>query len=133
MTTKPFGIAVSALIRDDEGRILLLKRSTDSNHFAGEWEPPGGKIDSGESFDQALIREVLEETGLDIALDGVAGITEFEIPKIRVVLIHMKAHIVSGKIQLSDEHEDYVWLLPEQFPSKQLAPKIINFREFSIL
>lgn len=132
MKPKPFGIAVSALINDGEGRFLLLKRSEASKHFAGEWEPPGGKIDSGESFDEALIREVKEESGLDIAIDGLAGATEFEVPKIRVVLIHMKAHIVSGKIQLSDEHEDYVWLFPEKFSSKQLAPKIINFKDLSI-
>ncbi len=126
MSNKSFKLAVSALINDGEGRYLLLKRAAISERFAGQWEPPGGKIDPGETFDVALLREVREETGLSVVLDEVAGITEFSMPKFQVALIYMKAHAVSGNLQLSEEHEDFVWLRPEEFNSKELTPKLAD-------
>ncbi len=115
MTDKPYDLAVSALINDGQGRFLLLKRAGSSKHYAGQWEPPGGKLDPGETFEQGLIREVQEETGLTVELDSVAGTTEFELPAIKIVLLHMNAHIVAGEFCLSDEHEDFDWLRPEDF------------------
>ncbi|WP_227999000.1 NUDIX hydrolase [Nocardia australiensis] len=47
------------------GKVLLLQRPTD-DFMAGIWELPSGKVDPGEAIDQALIREVKEETGLDV-------------------------------------------------------------------
>lgn len=121
MSEKPFGLSVSALINDGVGRLLLLKRSAKSRFWAGQWEAPGGKIDAGESFDQTLLRETKEETGLTISLDCVAGVSEFELPHIRVVLLFMTAHVVSGEIRLSDEHEEYAWLPIEEFTKKNLT------------
>jgi len=121
MSEKPFGLSVSALIDDGEGRLLLLKRSAKSRFWAGHWEAPGGKIDAGESFDQALLRETKEETGLTISLDCVAGVSEFELPHTRVVLLFMTAHVVSGEVRLSEEHEEYAWLPIEEFTKKDLA------------
>lgn len=129
MPDKPLGLSVAALIDDGQGRILLLRRSKESNFFAGQWEPPGGKIDQCESFDFALLREVKEETGLIVALDGVAGATEFELPHIRVALLYMKAHVVSGEVRLSEEHEEYAWVPLSEFPAKDLSPKLKNFME----
>ena len=129
MLDKPLGLSVAAWIDDGQGRILLLRRSKESNFFAGQWEPPGGKIDHGESFDLALLREVKEETGLTVALDCVAGATEFELPHIRVALLYMKAHVVSGEVCLSEEHEEYAWVPLSEFPTKDLSPKLRNFLE----
>jgi 8-oxo-dGTP pyrophosphatase MutT (NUDIX family) len=57
--------SVAALCRDNSGRILLVKQSD-----SGNWSTPGGAIEPGESPEQAVIREVHEETGLDISVDG---------------------------------------------------------------
>ncbi|MFL5384595.1 MAG: NUDIX domain-containing protein [Longimicrobiaceae bacterium] len=61
--------AVAALIRDGEGRILLQRRADD-----GRWNLPAGAIDPGESPDQAVVREVREETGLEVRPVRVAGV-----------------------------------------------------------
>jgi 8-oxo-dGTP pyrophosphatase MutT (NUDIX family) len=61
--------AVAALIRDREGRILLQRRADD-----GRWNLPAGAIDPGESPDEAVVREVLEETGLEVSPVRVAGV-----------------------------------------------------------
>jgi len=129
MSAKPFGLSASALINDGGGRFLLLKRSMESRFFAGQWEAPGGKIRTGESFDYALLREVKEETGLTISLDGVVGASEFELPHTRVALLCMKAHVVFGEVRLSEEHEEFVWLPLQEFSTKNLTVglrKVLN-------
>ncbi|NUO46302.1 MAG: NUDIX domain-containing protein [Streptomyces sp.] len=60
---------VGAVVRDEPGDLLLIERSDD-----GYWALPGGLVDVGESFTQAVVREVREETGLDIAVTGLVGL-----------------------------------------------------------
>ena len=80
MTRKPFRLSAKVLILDAEGRCLLLRRSRASRANAGKWEFPGGKVDAGESFEEALMREVEEETGLRIGLRRVLGAAQAETP-----------------------------------------------------
>ena len=73
MSNKPFCLVVRAVIRDEQGRCLLLRRSSACKTFVGMWEWPGGKADPGETFEETVRREVGEETGLEIKLTDVAG------------------------------------------------------------
>jgi 8-oxo-dGTP pyrophosphatase MutT (NUDIX family) len=61
--------AVAALIRDESGRILLQRRADD-----GRWNLPAGAVDPGESPAEAVVREVREETGLQVVPTRVAGV-----------------------------------------------------------
>jgi 8-oxo-dGTP diphosphatase len=121
---KPLSLSVSAFIRSRRGNCLLLQRSGLSKHFAGCWETPGGKPDPRESFDQALVREVREETGLEVQLDGVVGASEFELEKIRVVVLYMGAHVIGGRFRLSGEHSGRKWLAVRKFASVPLTPAL---------
>ncbi len=116
-----FGLAVRALLTDDDGKILILKRSVDSKTNPGKWELPGGKVDQGESFDKALIREVYEETNLKISLDSVVGTSQQNLPLIRAVHIIMSGKIVDGELNLSSEHEGYAWEFIENLKDYELA------------
>ncbi|MDO4488265.1 MAG: NUDIX hydrolase [Eubacteriales bacterium] len=58
---------VLALIEDEDGRFLITRRTLDKKWAAGAWEIPGGGQQAGESSFEAVCREVLEETGLDIS------------------------------------------------------------------
>lgn len=62
-TERPHSVSVAGVIVDDAGRALLIKRRDN-----GKWEPPGGVLERGETIPDALQREVLEETGIKIAL-----------------------------------------------------------------
>ena len=62
-TDRPHSVSVAGVIVDDQGRALLIKRRDN-----GHWEPPGGILEREETIPEALQREVLEETGIKIAL-----------------------------------------------------------------
>ncbi|MFC1634705.1 NUDIX hydrolase [Planctomycetota bacterium] len=127
--SKGYGLAVGALIENDKGEYLLVQRIKTSKFFTGMWETPGGKLDPGESFADALVREAKEEIGLEIVLDGLAGASEFELPHIKIVLLYMKAHVVSGEVILSHEHQDYAWLPLSEFRTKPLTPALASLVE----
>lgn len=116
-----FGLAVRALITDEDGKILILKRSVDSKTNPGRWELPGGKVDQGEPFDKALVREVFEETQLNISLDNVIGASQQNLPLIRAVHIIISGKIVDGELNLSEEHEGYAWEYLENLKDYELA------------
>jgi len=62
---------VGAVIKDDAGRLLLIKRGHEP--AAGRWSIPGGRIEAGESDVDALVREVREGTGLEVAAGRLLG------------------------------------------------------------
>ena len=120
MSTKPYGLAVKAVICDGQGRCLLLRRSAHNKNFVGKWEWPGGKVDPGEDFATAVHREVAEEAGLTIELTGLAGATSFAMPKINVVLLCMEARLVGGTVKLSEEHDAFDWVSFAELPQQEL-------------
>jgi 8-oxo-dGTP diphosphatase len=124
---KPFTLSVKALVYDKKGRCLLLKRSNQARANPGKWEFPGGKLDPAESFDQALLREVREETGLTVSLRKVAGAAESELPETRVVYLIMEADVVSGEFKLSEEHTDFQWASSAQIRQTDLTGQFYEF------
>lgn len=127
MSAKPFALAVKALVADEQGRILAIRRSAASSQFGGNWDLPGGKVDSGESFDVALVREVAEETGLSIVLTGVAGATEYDCPNVRLAVLFIEAAAQSGEVRLSSEHDKYEWVERSKLPEMGFAGQLREF------
>jgi 8-oxo-dGTP diphosphatase len=110
MEKKPFALAVRILLFNEHGQILLLQRSQRSKTNPGKWELPGGKIDTGESFDTALNREILEETGLSVQIHHAAGTAEQQVPNWHVIHLVLTGTIKSGIVRISDEHEAFQWV-----------------------
>lgn len=127
MIEKPFSMSVKVFLTEEGGRYLLLRRSKSSKSNAGKWDFPGGKVDPGENFDKALIREVVEETGLTISLIRLIGASEAETVDRRIIYIFMRGHRESGEVCLSDEHDDYAWAEHDQLLKFDL---IEQFRKF---
>ena len=71
MNEKRIGVGVGVFVFRPDGKFLMIKR--EGSHGAGSWSVPGGSMEYGETPEQASVREVLEETGLDI--DGVTVLT----------------------------------------------------------
>jgi 8-oxo-dGTP diphosphatase len=122
--SKPFKLAVKAVILDQGKRCLLVRRSAANRNFVGFWEWPGGKVDPGEDFATALHREVREECGLEIEFTGLAGASEFEMPAARVVLICLTARLAGGELRLSHEHNASDWVQLEELAQRQILEQM---------
>ena len=126
---KPFGLAVKALVSDEQDRCLLLRRSQKSHFFKGKWDLPGGKVDRREDFISTLHREVAEETALGVSIGRVVGATEYEMPAVRAVVLFMEARQTSGEVLLSDEHDAYEWVPRKELTRMDLSDQLRSFLE----
>lgn len=127
MLAKPFVLAIKAVIFDEQKRCLLIRRSGHNQHFVGCWEWPGGKVDPGEDFAIAVAREAREEIALEIEIIGVAGATQFEMPKVSVVLLCLEARVTGGTLKLSEEHDESAWVPLSELAQWKLADQVRDF------
>jgi 8-oxo-dGTP diphosphatase len=127
MSDPRYSLSVKVVVRDEAGRVLLLRRSPSSKHNPGLWDLAGGKVDPGESFDRAAIREVSEETGLFVELGLVFGVFESRLGGVRIAHLMMTAHVTGGTFELSSEHDAAVWLMPDECASVELCPEFRGF------
>jgi len=109
MTVRPFALCVRVILFDQHGHILVLKRSSSSQTNPSKWELPGGNIDTLEAFDNALKREIEEETGFTVAIHTAAGTAMQETDESRVVHLVMIGTILSGGMSISKEHDEFRW------------------------
>ena len=99
-------VSVAALVTNDNGQILLVK-----SPWRG-WEYPGGLIEPGETFQEALHREIREEAGVEVEITGFVGICK-NVEK-DIVNIDFTARYVSGELTTSEESTEVIWATPEQ-------------------
>lgn len=105
---------VKLLLENEEGKFLMLKKGDKYDFTAAKWEQPGGKIKESETRFEALKREVKEETGLEIEESEEMVRIELEDGNhINCYVMHSSSF--SGEIELSEEHEDFRWVRPEEF------------------
>ena len=100
MTRKHTEVAVGILLRAD-GALLLSTRPA-GKPYAGYWEFPGGKIEAGESVEQALRRELIEELGVTIGPAEVWKVTEHDYPHALVRLHWCKVHDWRGEFEMRE-------------------------------
>lgn len=116
-------LAVKGIIRRNDGKILVLKRSDKDDHKPGVWETVGGGMDKEESPQEALVREISEETGLSISISSPFNVFTFKKDtgefKIGITFL---CEYLSGEIMLSDEHSEYRWIEPKEFSEMESVP-----------
>lgn len=110
MSPTRFHLSVKLIACNANGEYLVLRRSQSSKHFRGQWELPGGKVDPGEDFDAALLREVREETGLSAVLERAAGSESVSLDEKQIVYVFMEGHYEVGDVRLSSEHDEFRWI-----------------------
>jgi 8-oxo-dGTP diphosphatase len=98
-------VSVAAAILDDQGRFLVIRRADN-----GRWEPPGGVLELDESIEDGLIREVAEETGLQVQPVGLTGVYKNMRPGI--VALVFRCTIVGRAHHPSHEVSEIAWLTP---------------------
>jgi ADP-ribose pyrophosphatase YjhB (NUDIX family) len=118
-------VATSAVIVDDRGRILLQRRAD-----SGNWALPGGAMETSESLTDSVVREVAEETGLDIEVTGLVGTytdprhiiayTDGEVR--RQFNICYTARILGGELRASRESTALAFVHPGDLDSLPIHP-----------
>lgn len=123
---------VAAVIRDKD-KIFATARGY--GEFKGQWEFPGGKIEEGESPQQALVREIKEELEADITVGELVGTVEYDYPAFHLSMDCFWCEVAAGELVLK-EAEAAKWLSKEDLYSVQWLPadvilieKIINEME----
>jgi 8-oxo-dGTP diphosphatase len=125
---KPYIISIYAVLRNEKGEFLLLRRAENSHSNPGKWDLPGGKLNHGEILEEAIVREVWEETGISIVPGEIAGYVVFELPQKKVIAIIYDGGYIISDVKLSYEHTEYSWIpLDKILKMDTLPPHFINF------
>ncbi len=119
-TDVPQTIVVAAVIRNGVGRILLTRRP-EGSHMGGLWEFPGGKVESGESPEIALERELDEELGLTAVIGRPVTFAVHEEVGLRVLLLFFEVEV--GDIEpRAREGQQMEWVAPSDLDSYPMPP-----------
>lgn len=132
---KPYGLTMRSVVKNEEDKILVLRRHPKSRTNPHKWELPGGKIEKGEFFDEALIREVKEETSLDVKVGDFCEAVQDDYPHKRTVQLIMYSKDITGDVKISDEHDDWMWASVDEIKSLDITSsleKIIEKRNGEI-
>ena len=109
---------VSAIIKKND-HFLIVQRNR-KKHLGFKWEFPGGKVMEGETFEEALLREIKEELNIIIILQDKIAEEKYKDEKIDIVLHYYLCNEKSGTIELN-EHEDLAWVEKKDFDKYDFA------------
>ncbi|WP_439675740.1 NUDIX hydrolase [Embleya sp. MST-111070] len=110
---------MAGVLVDEAGRCLLIKRRDN-----GEWQAPGGVLELHETIERGLVREMREETGLEVEPIALTGV--YKNMALGVVALVFRCRNLGGDLTLNDEVSDFRWAHPAEMPS--LMPEAFAVR-----
>ena len=120
-------VKVVAAIIAQEGRIFATQRGY--GEFKDGWEFPGGKIEEGETPQQALVREIQEELDTEVEVGDLLGTVEYDYPTFHLSMQCFLCRIKAGSLNLK-EHEAARWLAEDELDSVDWLPADIEVLEW---
>jgi len=118
---RAFGlVVVAAAVIIEAGRVLLTRRA-EGQHLAGMWEFPGGKLEEGESPEEALVRECREECDIEVDVVGILDVTHHRYPEKNVLLLFYRCELRSGEVRHL-QVADHAWVAPGDLDEYPLPP-----------
>ena len=129
---KIWKICICGVIKKGD-KYLIVKRSSDDSNMAGFWEFPSGKVDFGESLNEALSRELLEEVGVSFSEKEtkLIGTSEYTIEKKNETRYSIQVNYLieiseEPEIKLSEEHISFEWVRKDDEKLDDFLKKIIK-------
>ena len=118
---------VAAIIKavNENGEPIIFATQRGYGDLKGGWEFPGGKIEEGETPQEALVREIKEELETEISVGELIDTIEYDYPTFHLSMDCFRAEIVSGDLVLT-EHEAAKWLLKDELNSVEWLPADIT-------
>ena len=132
---KTYGLTVRGIIRNDTDEILIMKRHPKSRTDPKMWELPGGKVENGEHFADALVREIKEETNLDCEVGDFCEAVQNDYMHKRTVQLMMYLENAEGEVEISEEHTDWMWASLEKIKELEISTsleKLLKKRNWKI-
>lgn len=114
---KQIEVVAAVLVRD--GKYLATQRGYGA--YKDYWEFPGGKVEAGESREEALMREIREELDTEIRVDAWLATVEYDYPDFHLTMHCYRCSVVSGHLTLK-EHESAAWLETSELDSVNWLP-----------
>jgi 8-oxo-dGTP diphosphatase len=125
-------VVVAAVVRDERGHVLLLRRRPD-DFLGGIEELPSGRVEDGEPLRVALRRQVLEETGLRLTGDlGYLGCFDYRSGSGRRTRQHTWVGAATGDVRLSEEHDDLRWVAPADIGAAGVTTETLDLLRAAI-
>ena len=121
---------VAAVIRavNNENKPVIFATQRGYGEFKGGWEFPGGKIESGETPQQALKREIMEELDTEIAVGELIDTIEYDYPDFHLSMDCFWCEVIHGELILK-EAEDAKWLTKEHLADVKWLPADVTLIE----
>lgn len=121
---------VAAVIRavNNENKPVIFATQRGYGEFKGGWEFPGGKIESGETPQQALKREIMEELDTEIAVGELIDTIEYDYPNFHLSMDCFWCEVIRGELILK-EAEDAKWLTKEHLADVKWLPADVTLIE----
>ena len=132
---KGYGLTVRGVIKNNGNEILVVKRHPKSKTDPEMWELPGGKVENGEHFIDALVREIKEETNLDCEAGDFCEAVQNDYMHKRTVQLIMYLTDIEGSVEISEEHTEYAWVSLDELEMLELSSslkKVLEKKEWKI-
>ncbi|NTU66781.1 MAG: NUDIX hydrolase [Candidatus Moranbacteria bacterium] len=127
---KTIGVSQKAVIFRDDGKILVIRRSETAPSHPLFWDLPGGGIDFGEDARDAIIREIKEETGLNVNnVDILDVISALDYKGEFWITIGYVSEVSESEVKLSHEHDEFRWIYSEEFSKMKASSRNKKFVE----
>ena len=122
-------VAVGGIVEDDNGNILLVKTRNNG------WDFPGGQVEVGENLPDALVREIKEESGIDVTVSKLIGVYSntaihkwydgvTDVPT--KLMLDFTCEVNGGELSISEETTDSKWVAKDEVLNLITAPAIVT-------
>ena len=132
MAEQQFYVGIHGVIAN-RGRMLVLKRAPTMPYRPGAWDLPGGHLATGESAEECLLREVKEETALDVAIDRFLGIHTMRTEPYLQAIYACRLTVFQLIALRPNEHVEHRWLTPFELESLELIPYLTEILQRGLL
>ena len=107
--TPKHSVSVAGIVVNNVGHVLVIQRRDN-----GHWQPPGGVLELGETFEDGVRREILEETGVPVEVERLTGV--YKNLKLGVVALVFRCRPLAEPLRATDEARSVRWENPNEMP-----------------